>query len=407
MYFGKNLGLAQQNYNKEIERAKSEFHSKYPNAILSHFEFWNWPNPDGTITEPTKIVYKGVGETKLYNETGTMWKYSWPVDSPTFQNKYRSNLFFGPSEIWQTQGRQQPFALGQSALPFDLNTFKIYISNVKGFNANFNVLDTRWRNEAKDSSILNVDILKYNEDPYLTALVACYVITVKSGVCMEHFKNDNKVSKITTSIFRYYLYYNMARFLHDPSKLKNYITTEELALIRKHIPIKKIWKQKYKQTKETFALFFAKKKKERKEIRNVTYYGMGIGGVIGIKYEEVTKVTNSSDNDWIRYIPQKGNGLTSYGLLFLQNAVESYVYAVLGAQARLKWPIVGRGAKSLQTQHTFGKIVNDNIAQAIKSTNVVLNLSILPGVILVPSNMVILDKPIAGYNNVLTQPQKR
>ena len=142
-YFGKNLGLAQQNYNKEIERAKSEFHSKYPNAILSHFEFWNWPNPDGTITEPTKIVYKGVGETKLYNETGTMWKYSWPVDSPTFQNKYRSNLFFGPSEIWQTQGRQQPFALGQSALPFDLNTFKIYISNVKGFNANFNVLDTR------------------------------------------------------------------------------------------------------------------------------------------------------------------------------------------------------------------------------------------------------------------------
>ena len=98
--------------------------------------------------------------------------------------------------------------------------------------------------------------------------------------------------------------------------------------------------------------------------------------------------------------------------------MESYVYAVLGAQARLKWPIVGRGAKSLQTQHTFGKIVNDNIAQdnedvlvsdmrkAIKSTNVVLNLSILPGVILVPSNMVILDKPIAGYNNVLTTATK-
>ena len=40
--------------------------------------------------------------------------------------------------------------------------------------------------------------------------------------------------------------------------------------------------------------------------------------------------------------------------------------------------------------------------KAIKSTNVVLNLSILPGVILVPSNMIILDRPIAGYNNVLT-----
>ena len=116
-YFGKNLQLAQQNYNREIERAKSEFRSKYPNANLSHFEFWNWPNRDGTVTEPTEIVYTSGKDTKLYNETGTMWKYSWPLNSPTFQNKYRSNLFFGPSEIWQTQGKQQPFALGQSALP--------------------------------------------------------------------------------------------------------------------------------------------------------------------------------------------------------------------------------------------------------------------------------------------------
>ena len=148
-------------------------------------------------------------------------------------------------------------------------------------------------------------------------------------------------------------------------------------------------------------------------IKNVKYYG-GSAGIIGIQYEQLVKVTNLSDDYWIQYIPQKSNGLTSYGLLFLQNAVESYVYAVLGAQARTKWPIVGQGAKSLQTQHTFGKIVNDNIAQdnedvlvsdmrkAIKSTNVVLNLSILPGVILVPSNMIILDRPIAGYNNVLT-----
>ena len=260
-YFGKNLLLAQQNYNREIERAKSEFRSKYPNAILSHFEFWNWPNPDGTVTEPTEIVYKGVGGTKLYNETGTMWKYSWPVDSPTFQNKYRSNLFFGPSEIWQTQGKQQPFALGQSALPFDLNTFKIYISNVKGFKANFDVLDTKWRNEAEDSSILHADILKYNEDPYLTALVVCYVITVKSGVCMKHFKNDNKVPKITTSILRYYLYYNMARFLHDPSKLKNYITTGELALIQKHIPIKRYGSKNINKQRKQSPYFLLKKEK--------------------------------------------------------------------------------------------------------------------------------------------------
>ena len=39
--------------------------------------------------------------------------------------------------------------------------------------------------------------------------------------------------------------------------------------------------------------------------------------------------------------------------------------------------------------------------KAIKDTNVVLNTAISPGIILIPSNLNILDKMIAGYNNVL------
>lgn len=39
--------------------------------------------------------------------------------------------------------------------------------------------------------------------------------------------------------------------------------------------------------------------------------------------------------------------------------------------------------------------------RAIKDTNVVLNMAISPGIILVPSRMIILDKKITGYNNVL------
>ena len=87
---------------------------------------------------------------------------------------------------------------------------------------------------------------------------------------------------------------------------------------------------------------------------------------------------------------------------------------MLGAQASLRFPIVGEGAKSLQTQDKFRTIVKETIAQsdvwvtisnmrtAIENTNVVLNMAISPGMILVPSDLIIQKEKIPGYNNVLT-----
>ena len=91
---------------------------------------------------------------------------------------------------------------------------------------------------------------------------------------------------------------------------------------------------------------------------------------------------------------------------------------MLGAQAQTRWPIISPGAKSLQTQDMFHTLVKDTIAQdnqvklisdmrlAIKDTNVVLNLVISPGIILIPSDMIILKERVAGYNNVLTMATK-
>ena len=118
------------------------------------------------------------------------------------------------------------------------------------------------------------------------------------------------------------------------------------------------------------------------------------------------------------FLQKKSNGFTRTGQLLLQEAVESYVYAVLGSQARTRFKIVGAGAKSLQTQQIFRTIVRDTVAQdddsvlianmrkAIKSTNVVLDMTIIPKVVLIPSSMIILNKPIPGYNNVLTTATK-
>ena len=37
---------------------------------------------------------------------------------------------------------------------------------------------------------------------------------------------------------------------------------------------------------------------------------------------------------WMGFVQEKSNGFTKKGALLLQEAVESHVYAVLGAQAR-------------------------------------------------------------------------
>ncbi len=113
------------------------------------------------------------------------------------------------------------------------------------------------------------------------------------------------------------------------------------------------------------------------------------------------------------FIATTTDGLTKIGQKLLQQSVESYVCAVLGAQASLRFSIVGEGAKSLQTQDKFRTIVKETIAQsdvaitisnmrtAIASTNVVLNMAISPGMILVPSDLIIQKKKIPGYNNIL------
>ena len=95
-------------------------------------------------------------------------------------------------------------------------------------------------------------------------------------------------------------------------------------------------------------------------------------------------------------------------------AIESYVYSVLGSQAQTRWSIVGSGAKSLQRQDIFHRLVKDTSIQddpvksvsdmrnAIKDTNVILNLVVCSGIILIPSDLMILKEKVAGYNNVLT-----
>ena len=72
----------------------------------------------------------------------------------------------------------------------------------------------------------------------------------------------------------------------------------------------------------------------------------------------------------------------------------------------------------MQTQRIFHTIAKDIVAQdddsvlisnmrtAISSTNVTLDMTLILGFVLIPSKMIILNKPVPGCNNVLTTATK-
>ena len=85
--------------------------------------------------------------------------------------------------------------------------------------------------------------------------------------------------------------------------------------------------------------------------------------MLGIEYEEIDHVVSKSDKDCTIFIKENSDGLTKTGQKLFQLAAESYVYSVLGSQAQTRWPIVGQGAKSLQTQDIFHRLVKDTVTQ--------------------------------------------
>ena len=138
------------------------------------------------------------------------------------------------------------------------------------------------------------------------------------------------------------------------------------------------------------------------------------GGQIGFHYLQRRGRTIENINDYKLFVADESNGLTALGQLLFQQSIESFVYSVLGSQASTRWAIVDEGAKSLQTQVVFRKIVNDTVIEddqtitindmrrAILDTKVILNTAICPGLILIPSSQIILKKKIPGFNDILT-----
>ena len=383
-YFGSNYEKARRNYESAVEREKLKFKREYPDANVNDFLFDADLNASGDVIRSF---------TRYRNEGGELFE----ITGELFDKFYADTLYWQP-RIWGTAGTIQPFVKNSTDL--NVNAFRIYVTDDLFFDANLPKLEIRNNENSND----------YKDNPYLASLFAAYITTYSCGISEEHFDYDG--SKIISSIARYHLYFHMRRFTRQPSKMSKYITREMETIVLNNKPVVYKWTKEFHSGREQLGYWLSKQ--PRGTIRDArVVMSSNNTGQLGISYMKRGAQTIRSLEDYKLFVASKSNGLTKTGQLLFQQSIESFVYCVLGAQANTRWPIVGRGAMSLQTQEVFKKLVNDTIIQsdptvtisnmrkAIKDTNVVLNMVISPGIILIPSNLIILDKMVAGYNNVL------
>ena len=341
-YFGANLRKAKANYDKGFKRAKNEFEKKYPYADIKNFKLQIFLSMDGEISSPTKIYF--------FDESGANWE----ISSVAFNNFFTRVLYWGQTKIWDLKGPKEGtenFFKGDGKnFSFDPNHFRIFVNSEQSFSFQTVAPNTKWGNSGNVKDIRTVDSLE-KDNPYFASLMAAYVISQKTGICTKHLREDSAapgdVTKIVTSILRFYVWYHMNRFLRYPEKMSKSLTRDALDFIKKNLPVKKIWKKKYHYGKETISAWL-RTQPNRANIRNAKNYGSKYGGAIGIMHEEVDQVLPADEvNDWKKFFLADSDGIRKTGQLLLQKAVESYVYCVLSAQANTRWKIVGEGAKSL------------------------------------------------------------
>ncbi len=363
---------------------EKEFFKKYPDADPSRFVF-----RDG------KVLFK-INPDNEHRLADIEYRVFY--DSPDW-TKYLTSYKDRGFGIWFADGTIQTYDINhETTTNMDINKIKIYVTDDKWF-----------LSDLSPYTITNTLSTDYKKNPFLASLLAAYVTTYVCGISTKHFEYNDHTPGIITSMARYHLYYHMSRFLRDPSKLERYMS-HIIPFVRRHTPYVNIWEDAFYKTDMTLNEWYEWAKNRDPKVRNYSY-DKKRGGV---KYQKLSGTRNGHANDYRRFIARETSGLTKIGQKLFQRSVQSYVYAILGAQAKTRWSIVGEGAKSLQTQDVFYTIAKETISEsdvtimisnmrtAIASTNVVLNMAISPGMILVPSNLIIQKEKIPGYNNVLT-----
>ena len=345
--------------------------------------------PTPVVPQQKTRVVTPIGKTKVDTRNG--WPLIWASggDIPAFTHLRE------PKHEWGIH-HYPTFQIAVN-LGYPLHNFRVYVSDNDYFYSKFTPIELYdWKNKSilyennrgtdalpsgveTDIRTVNMD---YVNDPYFTQVCSAYIATFLCGISLKNLQWNDHTPKQITSIARYHLYYTMRKFIGNPELMKAY----DVSGMKGHLPVSV-----------------------------QSFNGASHGGGTYVKAGWV----NYSNTDHLHFIPCDSNGITQVGVKLLMDSVESYVYSVLGAHAKTRWSIVSSQlGKSLQTQQAFRRIVNDTMVQtnvnttisdmrtAIRDTNVILNMAINPNIILIPSRLIILETPIPGYNNILSNPTK-
>ena len=197
------------------------------------------------------------------------------------------------------------------------------------FMSNLTPITADWLKDLKDNKQVinkdnyNIRVAKMENSNYFNMLKATYITTFLSGISLENLTDDN-TPNVIKSIARFHIYYTIARFMKNPSLMREYITPGIIKEIRKYIPIK------------------------YSEFESQATDGDG-------NYFDILAAVNYSKKDYT------SNGITEIGQGLLQLSVEVFIRSILGAQADVRWSIVGKGAMSLESQEQFRSHVNNLI----------------------------------------------
>ncbi|CAB4011567.1 Hypothetical predicted protein [Paramuricea clavata] len=294
----------------------------------------------------------------------------------------------------------------------NFHTFPIYVSETDFFPVDLEYTKPEY---VGTGNFVNLIPFDYHQNSYFRSLAACYIATFKSGISENHLNNTLSDSHLITSIVKFHVHYQMEKFMKDQKLIDHYLNEDDLYVLGKYMPTTETWERRTLSSHANLGTwYYGLPADTRQRIRNRHYVRTRYGGTF-IEYEYLTKrLPKNVTEDYKIFIPKTSRGLTKIGRRLFQQSLEVYVYAVLGAQAKTRWSITGQGAKSLQTQDVFRKVLKDSIVQndittiirnmrtAIADTNVVLNFAIMPGLILILSDMRILQKTLKGYSNILT-----
>ncbi|CAB3987898.1 Hypothetical predicted protein [Paramuricea clavata] len=267
-YYGKNYEKVRKAYPIEIQKLKTNFLQKYPNATLCRFEFSVTFVKDGTLSS-TEISYKVdeftsydiTSETFLGNPKWTKylyWKDGW--------RNVKSDMIFRPNP---------DFAV-------NFHTFKIYVSETDSFPVDLEYTTPEYTGTGNFVNLIPFD---YHQNSYFRSLAACYIATFKSGISENHLNNTLPDSHLITSIVKFHVHYQMEKFMKDSRLMDHYLNEDDLYILGKYMPTTETWERRTLSSHANLGTwYYGLPADTRRRIRNHHYVRTRYGGTILMGY---------------------------------------------------------------------------------------------------------------------------